>query len=367
MKIAPRPIYQFQHTSGYSHSIVGPRFVHSAVMQWRHRAFWRDFIRERQAAIVHLDAVTLAPMGWSARQAGAKVVCLVQETVVGGLVDFRTWLLRQILSRWTDTTIFISDYDRRTWRCHAPRIEVVPNWVDFKVFDKAVSGPASRRVLGLPADAKILLFMGGVEPIKGLLPLLRALTLLRDLDDLLLVIAGYGFAPARRNATFLRRALATARRYRGGDYPKRVADFIAENGLSERVRFVGMREDVVPLYAAANLVAFPATCAHQARPVLEAGAMGKPVVVSDFENLREFVEDGRTALTVPPNDAPALARAIRQLLNDPALAARLGEGNFKMALAKHDGETNARKIVAAYEHLARQTRTGGVSRCERGA
>ena len=279
-------------------------------MQFRDRHFWRDYIREREAAIVHLNAVTLAPMAWCARRAGAKVLCLVQETAVSGSLDFRTLLLRRILSRWMNTVIFISEYDKRTWLCMAPAVEVVPNWVDFTKFDRTISRSASRRELRLPRDAKILLFMGGIQPIKGTLPLLRAMTMLSDVEDLLLVIAGYESETDRGVLSLPQRAHASARRCLGIDYQRQAVNLIAENGLSNRIRFVGMREDVVPLYAAADVVVFPATSPHQARPVLEAGAMGKPVVVSDFENLREFVKHGVTGLTTPPCDALALAGAI---------------------------------------------------------
>jgi glycosyltransferase involved in cell wall biosynthesis len=349
--ITPRPMHQFQHISGYSKSFVHPHFLHEIIMQWRDRSFWRDYIRKSGADIVHLNAVTLAPMAWSAREADTKVVCLVQETAVRGLVGLRTAWLRHIVSKWTDVVVFISEYDRHEWGCKAPCVEVVPNWVDFKKFDKAISKSDSRRQMDLPEDAKIILFMGGIEPIKGTLPLLQAVALLGDIGSLLLIIAGYSAGLDISGLPAVQRAHLGIRRSLGLDYHKEVSEFIGRHGLTDRLRFVGMTDKGVLLYAAADLVVFPAVSPHQARPVIEAGAMGKPVVVSDFESLREFVKNDRTGLTVPHNDAFALAKAIRRILGDSSLAARLGEGNYRMARAKHNLDINAPRFAAVYERL----------------
>ena len=136
------------------------------------------------------------------------------------------------------------------------------------------------------------------------------------------------------------------------DYQKQVRDVISSQRLENRVRFVGMGQDVVQLYAAADVVAFPAMEMHQARPILEAGAMAKPVVVSDFECYREFVQDGVNGAMAPAGDVQALARQLRRILEDRELAARLGEANYRVTCAKHNGDVNGKRYVGLYERVA---------------
>ena len=352
VRIAPRPLYQFQHMSGCEKKIFHPRFLYGAIMQWQDRNFWMNFIKKCGVDIVHLNSVTLAPMAWSARAAGAKVICLVQETAVHGLFGLRNAWLRHSLPNYLDLLVYISEYDRRAWKIHAPHIEVVPNWVDFNKFDKSISQSQSRGIMGLPQDGQIILFMGGVDKIKGTLPLLQALALLSDVENLLLIIAGYNKGLDMFNLSALQRMHIGTRRLLGMDYHRQVFDFVNRHALKKRVRFVGMTENVVPLYAAADVIVFPAISPHQARPVLEAGAMGKPVVVSDFKNLAEFVQNEHTGLTVPPGDAEALANALRRILGDSNLAEQLGDGNFKLAHEKHNHIINAVKLADVYGQLA---------------
>lgn len=350
--VTQRCMHQFQHMSGYSKSFFHPRFLHGAFMQWWDRLFWKSYIRECGADIVHINAVTLAPMAWSAKAAGAKVVCLVQETAIHGILGLRNMWLRHILAQWTDAVVYISEYDKRTWCDQAPCVEVISNWVDFKKFDKTVSRSDARQVMGFPTDAKIILFMGGVNKIKGTLPLLQSMLLLSDMEDLLLVIAGYNTGCDLSDLSLLQRIHIGVRRLLGMDYHRQVFDFVNRHALKNRVRFIGMTDEVVSLYAASDVVVFPAVAPHQARPVLEAGAMCKPVVVTDFKNITEFVRNDQTGLTVPLNDSAALANAIRRILVEPALAARLGAGNFEMAHEKHNLVVNGQKFVALYERLA---------------
>ena len=139
----------------------------------------------------------------------------------------------------------------------------------------------------------------------------------------------------------------------GLDYSHRAMKFLSRMDGADRVHFVGTQEDVAPCYAAADVVVFSPTAPHQARPILEAGAMAKPVVVSDFACLHEFVTHSRNGLLFPPGDWRALAQAICQLLDDPALAKQMGDENYRNTCEKHDARTNAPRFAAIYERVLR--------------
>ncbi|MHB9024886.1 MAG: glycosyltransferase family 4 protein [Armatimonadota bacterium] len=352
VRIAPRPLYQFTHLSGYQYPCCHPAFLRGAVMQRLHRTFWRDYIRESAADIVHLTALTLAPMAWSARAAGARVLCCVQETAVRGWFGVRTRWLRHVLSTAMDAVTFISEYDRAAARCAAPLVEVIPNWVDATQWDATYPQAQARQQFDLPADGRVVLMMGGIDPLKGTLPLLEAMAQLQDLPNTYVLIAGDGQAPARFSGW--RKWRQALRQWPHGDYWQRTMNFIASRQLGPRVRLIGMQSRLMPVYAATDVVVFPATSAHQARPVIEAGIMKKPVVMTDYPQIHEFVQDGVNGLLAPPGNTAALAQALRRLLQDAALAGQYGEANYRVTCARHLRETNAPRFVALYEQLRKE-------------
>ena len=95
--------------------------------------------------------------------------------------------------------------------------------------------------------------------------------------------------------------------------------------LNDRVRFLGHRDDVSRLMAAADIVVLPSAYEGLPNVVLEAMRFGKPVVATAAPGTTEVVVDGETGVLVPVGNVMLLARAIRDLVRDPALARRLGE------------------------------------------
>ncbi|MEX2624551.1 MAG: glycosyltransferase [Acidimicrobiia bacterium] len=96
-------------------------------------------------------------------------------------------------------------------------------------------------------------------------------------------------------------------------------------GLEETVTLLGHREDVADVLAAADLFVFPSLYEGLGGALIEAMALGLPVVASDIAALREVVREGENADLVSPGDAAGLAAAIRGLLNDPERRGQYGE------------------------------------------
>ena len=94
-------------------------------------------------------------------------------------------------------------------------------------------------------------------------------------------------------------------------------------GVDARLRFLGWREDVAALLAAADIFVCPSRVEPLGNVVIEAWAHGTPVVAAAAAGPMSLVTPGETGLLVPLEDAPALATSIRTLIDNPELAARL--------------------------------------------
>jgi len=192
------------------------------------------------------------------------------------------------------------------------RTHYLPNFVDA-----APAAPVARASLGTPEGVPLLLAMGRLHQNKAFDVLLDALARLPGAH---LWLAGIGpFDGALK---------AQAKRL----------------DIEDRVKFLGWRRDGGALLAACDVFVCPSRIEPLGNVVLEAWAAGKPVVAAAAAGPVEIMTPERSGLIVPIDDAPALAAAIRRLLDDPALGARLGKGGR----AAYDAEFAEATVVSRY-------------------
>jgi glycosyltransferase involved in cell wall biosynthesis len=110
-------------------------------------------------------------------------------------------------------------------------------------------------------------------------------------------------------------------------------------------------QDVRPAIAGANIYVLPSYREGTPRSVLEAMAMGRPVVTTDAPGCREVVSHEVDGLIVPVRDAAALAAAIVRVWADPALRLRLGRASREKVLRNYDDRIVIHKTMAVYREL----------------
>jgi D-inositol-3-phosphate glycosyltransferase len=190
------------------------------------------------------------------------------------------------------------------------RIRIVAPGVDHAFFGPGDRRQA-RRALALPSGGPLLLFVGRIQPLKGVGVAVRALAALADdHPDARLVVVGGPSGPE------------------GGREVERLVALVAELGLTERVVFVPPRphELLSTYYRAADVCLVPSRSESFGLVALEAAACGTPVVASDVGGLRSLVDHGRTGYLVEDPTPDAFAAWVRQILAEPLLAERLGTG-----------------------------------------
>lgn len=343
----------FPHTTGgwdpLHHPVGALRAVRAAAAFAPSARATAALVRRVGADLVHLNSLVLAPSAAGARAAGARVVWQVRESVHPGHAGVRRRMLGRMLARWADEAVFISADDRR--RLTGGRLGVViPNFVDERHFHAGVDGAGVRAELGIPPDAPLVLFLGGVSGIKGAHVLLPALAMARRrVPGLQAVLPGaerpWSRSPAARAARAVLPLLG------GGTERQRFLRAHREGEMEEWARLLPFRPDPERLMAAADLVVFPSTVPHFARPVIEAAAMSRPVVASRLGGVEELVEDGRTGLLVPPGDPAALADAIARVLLDPELARRMGTAAHAVYMRRFAREPVMRQMLQVYDRV----------------
>jgi D-inositol-3-phosphate glycosyltransferase len=187
----------------------------------------------------------------------------------------------------------------------------------------------------------MLLFVGRIEPLKGIKTLLRAIAHLsqngKTEKDLCLAVIG-GEIDEQGNGSEEMNVLQQLR----GEY-----------GLEDMVTFLGKRsQDSLPYYySAAEMVIMPSHYESFGMVALESMACGTPVIASQVGGLIHLVEDGVTGYHVPVDDPVALSLRISSLLGDKALRYRMGHDAFAYA-KKYSWENISEKIIDLYEQLA---------------
>ena len=206
-------------------------------------------------------------------------------------------------------------------------VEVVPTGIDLGWFQPGNRTDA-RAALGLPPDRPLLVYVGRLDREKNLDFLLEAFAaVLRVRPDAELLLVGRG----TREPSL--RALA------------------ARLGVADRVRFVGgvPLADVVAFYQAADVFVFASTTETQGLAVLEAMAVGRPVVAVRASGVEEAVMDGVTGL-LTPEDSSAFAAAVTEILEDAGLAAKLAAGGREVA-RRFAAPVLAARLVGIYRRL----------------
>jgi len=190
--------------------------------------------------------------------------------------------------------------------------------------------PVSRAALDTPEDAPVLLALARLHWKKGLDILLNALP---HIPGAYAWIAGDG--P-------LKEQLETE------------ANLL---GVSDRVRFLGWRDDRAALLAACDVVAFPSRYEPFGTVTVDAWAAKRPLVAADSQGPAAYVRTGENGMLVPKDDVDAFAAAVNAVLGDPDLRARIVDGGTKEYEERFTKQAYIKAQLAFYEKVMAQARS----------
>jgi len=283
----------------------------------------------RSAADVSVVHAHLPAMGAVARIFAGKPVIYTEHNVASSY-RFPVRLVNRVTYRRNRVVTAVSDAVAASvagYPGHGAR--VVPNGVSCDI----VPGAAERvrAELGLEPSAPLVVHVGNIRPHKGHANLVAAMPrLLASHPDVTVVSIG-----GEKHE---------------GDLP-RVRAMAAQAGVSDRLRFLGRRQDALDFIAAADLFANPSDFEGLPVAVLEAMALSRPVVATAVGGMPSLIIDGETGVLVPPGDPEALASGIARILDNPALAGELGAAGAKVVERDYSLEAMVRAFEAMYDEV----------------
>lgn len=240
--------------------------------------------------------------------------------------------VERFLSRWVDTVVGMTDEITAYIQAKGARARcflTVYDGIDCEQFAPG-GGAAVRREFGIPADAPLVGIVGHLQRWKGQLLVVEAV------------------AAARARHPELRCLIVGGVHRLGEEYAAEVRARIAEAGLAGLVILTGARRDVAACMDAMDVVIHSSIRPEPfGRVLIEAMALGRPVIAPRLGGPREIVVDGETGLLVAPRDAGALAGAIVALVADPERRRAMG----RAGRARVDRVFDIRRHVDAMERI----------------
>jgi glycosyltransferase involved in cell wall biosynthesis len=267
----------------------------------------------------------------------AKVICTVAMLVEGydvnglrkAVYKFADWYSSRFVSHYITVSQALKQKLIQEREIPEERISVIYNGVELDRFNpERFNSNGLRKSLGIKEDYTIVGSIGRLVYQKGFLYLIEAARILHQKNyKIRLVIVGQG--PEENKL-------------------KHMAE---TSGIIDVCTFVGQRFDIPQLLSDFDIFALPSVLEGLPRVVIEAMAMGKPIVAADIDGVREELTHNRTGIIVPPKNPVALAEAIMSLINDKRRGIQLGSEARRSAERRFDLKQTVSNIERLYESI----------------
>ena len=299
----------------------------------------RRAARRHRADLVHANSIRAGIVLGLGLLSPAATIVHVRDCLPPGLLTTATM---RLIAATATTVVANSHYTARSVRALArgAHLEVVHNPVDLERWDPArIDRARARASLGEAGKRGVLLgVVAQLSPWKGQDTAIDALRLLREegVDAHLLLIGSAKF-------------VARSTRFDNESYVDGLRARVADAGLQDRVSWLGEREDVPELVRALDILLLPSEEEPFGRALIEAMALGVPVLATNVGGPPEIVEDGREGYLLPPHEPAAWARAVRRIAESPDRGVEMGLAGRRTVERKFTAEHHVAAMLAVYE------------------
>jgi glycosyltransferase involved in cell wall biosynthesis len=275
-------------------------------------ALWRCILRERPH-IVHTHTSKAGILGrLAAKMAGTPYIVHTPHGHVfyghfGPLASKLFLVIKRVMAAITDRMVALTEVEKNDYIafsvCNSQKLVTIHSGVDIALYLQAHwQSEDKKSTLGLAPQALVVGTVGWLLPIKGPMYLLMAMKdVWQSHPHTVLVYVGKG------------------------DLERALKDEAVRIGVSDKVLFLGWRDDVPDIMQCLDVFVLPSLNEGMGRVLVEAMAAGKPIIASRVGGILDLVKDGFNGLLVEPGNPGALCDAIKELLNDRRLRDEMGQ------------------------------------------
>lgn len=255
--------------------------------------------------------------------------------------------ITKILSIFTDVIVVTSNAAKRSLisiGIRENKVEYVPVGTDLTVFKPLNRPNETKTKLNIPSDKKIILFAGDLTPWKGLDIFLKSMSAVSNkYPNILCIIMTkniYKYEKERR---------------------EEIDELIKLNDIEEYIHIIGQYNNIQEIYGISDIVVFPFVTLFSVMDIsilmdiplslLEAMAMGKPVIASNIGSFDEVITNLENGVLIQPNNEFKLAEAIINLLENPILYKNLSDNVRNSVVEKYDIKITSFKLENLYKKL----------------
>ena len=286
--------------------------------------YWLDKIKPD---LVHLNTSSLIAWARVAKKRGIPVVFHVREPLAKGYFGVRKFFVKKSVGKYSDVIMPICKNDAKPW-FNFSKVQIVYNAVDSNKFDKNISENVFLSKYNLSKYSPKILFLGGLSQEKGTLVILQIFKkLLQFRPQVQLLIGSYFDLKISTH-------LSLKRYFPAQIYNVKIKKILDK--VKNSIVFFGPINNVEEALAACDVLVFPSTVGHFARPIIEAGFMCKPVIAANLPPLDELVINGETGFLIDINNQEQWVEKLHALLTNKSLNKRIGEKAYKFCLKNFD-------------------------------
>lgn len=334
MQVHILPVYDFTFTSNPL------LLLRQGWRLWRNIFTLMLLFRREKIDLVHVNCFKVGPpYAIAARMLG--IPCIWHSREILMTTPFKERILLEMILSLPDRVITVSEACAAQFRRGGQgdtKIAVVYNGIDSEAFVAQADGQAVRREFGLASDTPLVGSVGQLIPWKGQDNFVRvAARVLSELPEARFLIVGQEVESHQGFQSILEELALTL-------------------GIEDHVIFTGFRQDVPSLISSMDVFLH---CAVQPDPlprvILEAMALGRPVVATNTGGIPEMIEGGRSGLLAPAQDVEGLAEGTMSLLSDRDLAGRMGQAARARVKERFSIAQHVQAVMQLYDQVMRKT------------
>lgn len=320
------------HFSGSERQIFSPFFLKSVYSVIRDVSVIKKTINTVNPDIVVMNSMTLFWIGVIAKKLKKETILFFRETYVNGLLGFRTFLIKLLISKYIDKVAFISNYENNLSKNIKSLKKTIYNAIDDKVYAN-LERDECRKTLSFKENEFYVLYLGGMITYKGARFAIEAMKYIPE-PNIKLVFIGYVWNSKPPKLKDRKGLLRKIKYMAGLNYESNIISTIIKNNLENRIIFYPNQKNIAIFFRACDCLVQPITKPHQARPVFEAGYAQLPVIISDFPQIRELCDETNAYLFKSQN-SKMLAKRIEEIYNNKIKAHQKVVKNYKLSIERH--------------------------------